>query len=190
MAISPEKLRELIESGQYDREKRKGLWKACEMTLASPNALEEKKEEARALIDVLHDAGIPKGKEFYIFMGYCPGGKIENSKMDEWIKEGFCEFTYVESESQMEKFYDICVGDVLILKIMDIRNKSMTLSAWGTVKKMGTRAQGTPWLRMDWHRKEDLIVPLMGCTSTVNIPRTDKLDKEMPEEFWDWVTTP
>ena len=187
MAMSPERLKNLIESGEYTRDKIFGMRNNCQKILSDESKSQAYKDQASELLKVINETEVPRLRADYIFMGYCPGGKVENSLKEDWISEDFCEFTFIESESQLDQFTEIVVGDIVILKIMDIPRQEMTLSAWGTVKGIGTRKQGTPYLKMDWHDKEDIIVPLMGCMRTVNIRPLKRVQDEMPNDFWEWL---
>jgi len=195
MAIEPELLKQRIESGAWDRESILRMRKACIESLDDP----AKATEAETLLKVIDDTKIHKTRSEYVLMGYCPGGKLENALDEEWIKGGFCEFNYVESQTQIDRFFRIVPGDILILKIRKEFGKTMFIHAWGTVTGTGTRkgsearmghseakAWGTPYLKVDWHPQETLEVPLMGCNYTVNVKTYDQLKKEMPKEFWDW----
>ena len=195
MAIAPEKLKEVIETGKWSREEILRMKDACSRSLGDPT----RAEEAEALLQVIHESKIHETKAEYVFMGYCPGGDIENALDEEWISTGFCEFGYLDSQVQMDRFFAIVPGDILILKKRSEFGKSMEIHAWGTVTATGTRKNaketktgvqfpvGSPYLKVNWHRKEMLEVPLMGCNYTVNIKTYDALKKEMPDEFWMWL---
>ena len=44
------------------------------------------------------------------------------------------------------------------------------------------------YFRVDWRvPKEFLIVPLMGCNSTVNPRSIENVEREMHEDFWAWL---
>ena len=148
----------------------------------------KKGELAQALLDTIARTEIPPSMAEYIFMGYCPGGRVENALDEMWIRDSYCDFTYVESQAQVDKFFDIEPGDILILKKMLVDTQEMDISAWGKVKSIHTSKQtGIPYLRVDWKPKEILRVPLMGCVATVNVRTLDKVENAMPAEFWDWL---
>jgi len=186
--MTPEKLRTEILEGIKSRKQILGFKRNLNNALSDPSKTDEFKLSAQQYLDVIAETEIPPSMAEYIFMGYCPGGQIERALDEMWIKDSYCDFTYVESQVQMDKFFNIVPGDILILKKMLIDTQEMDISAWGRVKSIHTSKQtGIPYLRVEWTPKEILRVPLMGCVATVNVRSLEKVEAEMPVEFWDWL---
>jgi len=121
----------------------------------------------------------------FIFMGFCPDGKIANRLDREWIASGRCHFDYIKSERQLERFGNIVPGEIIILKKREVFGKTMKLYRCGKVKNVLIRGRS---LEVDWAKSDEIVeVPLMGCNSTVDVRSFERLKDEMPKEFWAWL---
>lgn len=142
-------------------------------------------KNALAVIQAINDTGVSPADRQFAFIGFCPGGDIANRLDRKWISEGICEFGFFDSPVQHRRFKDIMVGDRLILKKREAFGATMRLYGHGRVSeilKSGER------LRVEWTtRMGEILVPLMGCNSTVDVRLIERVEREAPEEFWHWL---
>jgi hypothetical protein len=150
---------------------RAGALTRSELRAVRENALAKQKEgdaDAQAVLQAV-DCAVARDVSM-IFMGFCPNAEITNRLDTEWKKKGICTFDYDESEMQMNTFRDICSGDLIVLKKVEVFGKTMSLHGHGRVKATGTGDDGRRYLEMDWSAENrNIVVPLMGCQSTVNL---------------------
>lgn len=133
------------------------------------------------------DKTIPKDKEF-IFMGFCPNGEFVNRLDIEWRRDENCTYEYLESAHQLERFLNIRVGDLIVLKKIESFGKTMCLFGFGRVLNIKHLKDGHRELGMKWSPQETIIeTPLMGCNGTVDVKAYDNVVNEMPIEFWNWL---
>lgn len=134
---------------------------------------------------VAHDSGI-------IFMGFCPNGEIANRLDTKWKSNGVCTFDFDESATQMNTFRRVCAGDLIVLKKTEQFGKTMSLHGHGRVTAVRTGEDGRRYLEMDWTAQDQVLskVPLIGCQATVNLRAMEKVEDEMPDEFFDWLGQP
>ena len=131
-------------------------------------------------------------------MGFCPAGDIKNRLDVKWRSEGICEFFHwdsPDSKTQGEAFRKMLSGDRLILKKTHEFGKTMMLYGFGEViKRIQTTDDPDDIIyQMRWNpQKQELIVPLMACTRTVNIKRIETVEAAMGKDhaFWDWLEHP
>ncbi|MDP8034192.1 hypothetical protein QJU43_08255 [Pasteurella atlantica] len=143
--------------------------------------------DAKYVIDVI-DAITPTDTHI-LFMGFCPDANIHNRLDLEWKSKGICEFDFFKSQIQMEQFYSICKGDLVILKKREKLGETMKLYGHGRVTDIAYDEHNVRYLKMQWSSQEEIIeVPLMGCNSTVNIREIDVVEAQMPEEFYSWLS--
>ena len=136
---------------------------------------------------VARDSGI-------IFMGFCPSADIANRLDAKWKSEGVCTFDFDESVKQTNIFRSICAGDLVVLKKNKPEEfgKAMSLHGHGRVRALKTGEDGRRYLEMTWTEQDQVLlaVPLMGCQATVNLRAMEKVEGEMPNEFFDWLGQP
>lgn len=153
------------------------------------NALEKhanRDKYASQVIEII-DNTMPKDKEF-VFMGFCPNGEFVNRLDIEWKQNGVCTYDYLESAHQLERFLNIRVGDLIILKKIESFGKTMSLFGFGRVIGIKHLEDGHRELVMNWSHQETIIeTPLMGCNGTVDVKSYDTVANEMPAEFWNWL---
>jgi len=179
--VKYEKIISIIQSGTKDR---------AELSKMRRNAEAKLKEgdvDAQAVIDAIH-ISVP-ADDYILFIGFCPGGNVENRQDVKWKEKGICSFDYVESVSQMERFDSICAGDLVILKKREQFGKTMKLYGHGRVQSaVMIEENNNHVLKVLWSDQEDIIeVPLLGANSTVDIRTIERVEKEMPEEFFEWL---
>ena len=176
---------EKIKNGTISRPDRLKVYKNAK-SYFQRGILKDDPEEVMLLIETI---SVPPLQEQYVFMGYCPNASLENRQDDIWIADGICEFNWVSSEKQLNDFYEIMVGDTIILKKRETFGKTMKISAHGKIiKREESRINKKLYFRVDWRvPKEFLIVPLMGCNATVNPRSIEHVDAEMSEDFWEWL---
>jgi hypothetical protein len=127
----------------------------------------------------------------YNFMGFCPGADFSRREDERWKSEGVCDFAFYDSQSQMETFGEMLPGDWVILKKRQEIGRTMKLYGFGTVEARVSDKIGPISYKMNWNSQQQIIeVPLMGCNKTVNIRSLETVEKEMPNEFWDWLSAP
>ena len=183
--MSNEKIIQKIKDGTISRADRLKLYKNAK-SYFQRGVLENNPEEILILIETI---SVPPLQQQYVFMGYCPGALLENRQDDIWIADGFCEFNWVTNEKQLSDFYDIMVGDTIILKKRETFGKTMKISGHGKItERVESRKTNKLYFRVDWRVPEEfLIVPLMGCNATVNPRSIESVETDMPEDFWEWL---
>ena len=92
------------------------------------------KNNPEEILRLIETISVPPLQQQYVFMGYCPGALLENRQDDIWIADGFCEFNWVTNEKQLSDFYDIMVGDTIILKKRETFGKTMKISGHGKIR--------------------------------------------------------
>jgi len=144
--------------------------------------------DAQTLLREIDRAG--PSDNYVVFMGFCPGADLRNRLDTEWRKKGICTFVFHESEQQSDRFNDIQVGDLVILKKRHQFGKTMQLFGHGRVTDVDYDPEGHRFLRMNWSPQQQVLeVPLMGCNSTVDVKAIEKVEGEMPDEFFTWLGT-
>jgi len=125
----------------------------------------------------------------YNFMGFCPGADIKRRLDGIWKEKKICEFHFSESEAQFITFTTQIQGDWIILKKRrSLKEQTMELFGFGQITNRRVDAEGYTYFEMDWKdQSEVLLVPLMGCNSTVNLRSLQEVEKNMPQEFWAWL---
>lgn len=168
---------------------RRGAYSRADLVKLRANALEMYKKgdsEATVVISEI-DKTSPQDKEI-VFMGFCPGANIENRMDTEWKEKGVCTFVFWESEQQRERFENIWPGDLLVLKKRQQFGKTMQLYGHGRVTGIKHDGDGLRYLEMKWSKQEQVIaVPLMACNSTVDVRSIERVEDEMPPEFFSWL---
>lgn len=146
-------------------------------------------ERAKQIMHVIDTVSVPPLQAEYVFMGFCPGSSLENRQDELWYADGICEFDWVSDPIQMRRFYDIQVGDTIIAKKRERFGETMMISGHGKViKREESNRTGKRYFRVDWRvPKEFLILPLIGCNSTVNTRTLKFVEETMPVVFWDWL---
>ncbi len=142
--------------------------------------------EAKEVLDRINYA---EPKDTYIlFMGFCPNADFSNRLDIKWKEKGICQFGYLESEVQANKFNTICKGDLVVLKKREIFGKTMKLYGHGRVKGINYDENNIRYLEMNWSHQEEIIeVPLMGANSTVDIKSMTLVEEQMPDSFFSWL---
>lgn len=142
--------------------------------------------DAKRVVEEI-DRATPTDKEI-VFMGFCPDANIENRMDLEWKQKGVCTFVFWDSDQQRERFESIWAGDLLVLKKRQRFGKTMMLYGHGRVVGVKHDPEGKRYLEMKWSTQENVIeVPLMACNSTVDIRSMERVEEEMPPEFFAWL---
>ena len=141
--------------------------------------------DAQTVLDEI-DLASPADKEI-VFMGFCPDADVNNRLDTEWRVKGICTFDYPEDKIQLTRFNNIWSGDLIILKKIQERGKTMRLYGHGRVT--GAKyVDGVRYLEMNWSNQATVIeVPLMGANSTVNVKSIEQVEAEMPTDFYRWL---
>jgi len=175
-----EKILESIASGRLNREKLAKIRRNAEAKLKSGDA------DAQSVLDAIN-ISVPSD-DYILFMGFCPDGDVDNRLDVEWKEKGVCCFDWDESLHQMERFYTICAGDLVILKKREKFGKTMKLYGYGRVEAISIDATEHRYLKMNWSKQNEVIeVPLMACNSTVDIKSMEQVEAQMPKEFFGWL---
>ena len=67
----------------------------------------------------------------------------------------------------------------------------MKLFGFGKIKVRIHSQDGAISYKMNWNtQKETIELPLMGCNATINVRSLEVVEREMPSEFWDWLSSP
>lgn len=142
--------------------------------------------DAKFIVDAIDEA--TPSDTYMVFMGFCPNGEMANRLDKEWKAKGICTFDFPESKHQQEDFNAIRVNDLIILKKREEFGKTMRLYGYGRVTGFGYSEQDGRFLKMDWSgQNNEILVPLMGCNSTVNLKSVEKVETEMSDAFFDWL---
>ena len=146
-------------------------------------------ERAKEVKEIIDSTQLPTLMKEYVFMGFMPGADSDRAIDDKWYSDGICTFDWYADTKQTEHFYKILSGDILITKKMLISSTQMEIYAHGdVVETVDSPASNQRWLKVDWHHpKEFLVVPLIGCTRTVNPRSSEVVEEKMPDEFWEWI---
>lgn len=141
--------------------------------------------DADAIIRAIDAAGVVGSDRKLAFIGFCPAGDIDNRLDRKWVSEGICEFDFVESTHQLERFAEIMAGDTVILKKREQFGETMRLYNRGKVSEVVQRGR---LLKVDWQADcREILVPLMGCNSTVDLKSINTVEQSVAEEFWRWL---
>lgn len=181
----PEPVIQKMVSGKYSRTDRIKIYENAKIALKENRDI----ERAKKIINAYKSIEVPPLQAEYVFMGFCPGATLENRQDELWYADGICMFDWVSDPVQMKRFYDIQVGDIIVTKKREKFGETMMLSGHGKVRLLEeSNKTGKRYLRVDWIVPDEfLIVPLMGCHSTVNNRALEMVEDRMPEEFWEWL---
>ncbi|MEO5831345.1 MAG: hypothetical protein ABIQ36_12345 [Rhodanobacter sp.] len=136
------------------------------------------------------DVATPTDKTI-VFMGFCPGATLENRLDLDWKEKGICTFIFLQSEPQLDRFNHILAGDLVVLKKRQEFGKTMRLYGHGRVTGIKHDQDNERYLEMDWSSQDQQIeVPLMACNSTVDVRTIERVEADMPEEFFSWLNQP
>lgn len=169
-----------ILAGMFDRAELARIRKNAESLVSKGD------QDAAAIIKAI-DECVPTDTHI-VFMGFCPGASLENRLDIEWKEKGICTFIFLDSEAQLDRFNNICAGDLIVLKKRQKFGETMRLYGHGRVLAARHDDNGRRYLEMNWSSQEAILeVPLMGCNSTVDVRSMDQVTEAMPEEFFDWL---
>jgi len=175
-----EKILETISSGRLDRSKLAKIRRNAEAKLNDGDV------DAQAVIDAIN-ISVPSD-DYILFMGFCPDADSNNRLDEEWKEKGICEFNWEKSTHQMTAFQEICPSDLVVLKKIEKFGKTMKIFGYGRVEAIAIDDNGLRYLKMNWSSQEQVInVPLMGCSSTVNVKSMAAVEEQMPKEFFEWL---
>ena len=142
--------------------------------------------DAHFVVDAIEQA--TPTDQYIVFMGFRPGANFENRLDMGWRCDGICTFIFHESPQQVERFANIHVGDLVVLKKRHQFAKTMQLYGHGRVTGIRQDSESHRYLTMNWSTQERVIeVPLMGCNSTVHIRSVEAVEAEMPDAFYEWL---
>ena len=187
--LHPDSLQTKITAGEISRSKLLSLHR----NLVDRRDLVQgdKQRTADALIEVIRNTFVPPLQSNYLFMGYCPGADIRRRRDEIWIKDGFCNFAFVSSQHQVNNFFKVLPGDLIILKKREKFGKTMLIHAHGKVTGLRLNKEGMRYLKVDWTQPQSpLEVSLMGCNSTVNFRSLRQVEDAQTDEFWKWLEEP
>lgn len=171
-----------INNGEYSRGELRKILSNAETMYKNGD------DEAKVIVDAITIA--TPSDTYILFMGFCPDANLANRLDIEWREKGICTFDWEESEGQMAAFQEIRVGDLVVLKKIQVFGKTMEVSGHGRVKSIAKDEQGNNYLIMNWSDQLEAIeVPLMSCNSTVNIKPMETVEDQMPEEFFEWLNS-
>lgn len=154
---------------------------------ANAEALVRKGDADASAVVAEIDTATPTDKSV-IFMGFCPDANLANRLDIEWKENGICTFIFLRSEQQLERFNDIWPGDLIVLKKRHQFGKTMLLYGHGRVTGIKYDQNTHRYLEMSWSTQDRVIeVPLMGCNSTVDVRTIERVEAEMPPEFFNWL---
>lgn len=182
---NPDPIIQKMVKGEFSRTDRVKVFKNAERALKENRDV----ERAKKIIHAYKSIEVPKLQAEYVFMGFCPGATLENRQDELWYTDGICMFDWVSDPIQMQRFYNIQAGDIIVTKKREKFGETMMLSGHGKVRLLEeSDITGKRYLRVDWIVPDEfLIVPLMGCHSTVNARSLEMVEDRMPEEFWEWL---
>jgi len=175
-----QKIIDRIRSGKYTR---------SELIRFRKNAEDlQKKGDADAMTVIAEiDVASPTDKTI-VFMGFCPSADFGNRLDIEWKEKGICTFAFLDSKQQLSRFNDIWPGDLVVLKKRHQFGKTMLLHGHGRATGVKYDQDHNRYLEMDWSAQDQIIeVPLMGCNSTVDVRTIERIEAEMPIEFFSWL---
>lgn len=176
-----DKILKIISEGKLSRAKLVTVREHAQQKIAKGDL------DAWQVLKAVDAQAVPDLEREYAFIGFCPGGDIKNRQDMDWIAKGQCVFNFVDSTHQLERFHKIMPGDTIILKKREQFGETMILSRHGKVKRV---VEPGRVLDVDWCQSDQVIeVPLMGANSTVDIRGIATVEKEMPEQFWSWISS-
>jgi hypothetical protein len=156
------------------------------MKVAQDPERQSQAEKILAACDAFAPAPLSR---YYNFMGFCPGADFSRREDERWKAEGVCDFLFYESQRQMEAFGEMLPGDWIILKKREKFGETMKLFGFGKIKVRIPSQDGIISYKVIWNTQKEIIeVPLMGCNATVNIRSLEAVERDMPLEFWDWLS--
>lgn len=166
-----------------------GRLNRLELSKIKANAESKFAQGDHEALDVINAINVAVPSDRYVlFMGFCPDADFDNRLDMEWKEKGICRFDWDESPVQMERFHSICAGDLVVLKKREKFGKTMRLFGHGRVASLATDEDGYRYLKMQWAPQDEIVeVPLLGCNSTVDIREMDRVQAEMPDEFFRWL---
>lgn len=168
---------------------RKGSLTRAQIAVLQENAkrlLNKGDEDAKFVLDEIQYSK-PTDTSI-LFMGFCPEADFSNRLDIHWKEQGICRFDYLESEVQLNRWYEVCVGDLIVLKKREKFGKTMKLYGFGRVIKICRDEEHVRYFDVDWaEQSTEIEVPLIGCNSTVDIKSMALVEQEMPAEFWYWL---
>jgi len=127
----------------------------------------------------------------YNFMGFCPGDDVKRRRDTMWREQGICYFDFEESKGQVTAFSLQVPGDWIILKKIKECDKTMSLYGFGKITKRHTDDIKFTYFDVKWNtQSEEILVPLMGCNSNINMKTLERVEKTMDKEFWIWLSHP
>ncbi len=176
-----EKILESITSGRLSREKFAKIRRNAEAKLKDGDM------DAQFVLDAIN-ISVPSD-DYILFMGFCPDADVDNRLDTEWKEKEICEFDWEESHVQMDRFARICSGDLVVLKKQNINKQTMTLHGHGRVLSIDKDKDGFRYLKMKWSDQTNNIeIPLMGCTYTVNIKSMEQVEGQVEKDFFEWLS--
>ena len=127
----------------------------------------------------------------YNFMDFCPGADIKRRKDAIWREQGTCDFQLEGSAGQITAFSLQVPGDWIVLKKLEETEKTMFLYGFGKITKRLIDEKGFTYFDVNWNdQSKEILVPLMGCNSNINMKTLERVSKAMDKIFWDWISHP
>jgi len=146
-------------------------------------------QDAQVVVDAI-DRAVPTDTRI-IFMGFCLGGDVGDRLDNEWKERRVCTFHHHASKHQAERFNEIWVGELIVLKKRQQIGRTMRLHGHGRAIGVKYDVDGRRYLEMDWSSQSRIIeVPLMGVNATVEPKSIGAVEREMPPEFFHWLNEP
>jgi len=163
-----------------------------EMAIDTPTRENEAKAKEAAEDLSACDSHMPEPlSSQYNFMSFCLGADIDKRRDVKWREQGSCDFDFWESEGQMTAFSLQVPGDWIILKKENEPNETMTLYGFGKIMKRLMDIKGFTYFDVNWNdQPEEMLVPLMGCNSNINMKTLERVKRVMVKEFWVWLSHP
>ena len=162
--------------------------------LAIDKPTQENKAKAKEADEALLacDSNMPEPlSSQYNFMNFCPEGNIKRRSDIMWREQGICNFHFEEIGGQMTAFSLQVPGDWIILKKVQEKDITMALYGFGKITKRLVDKKGFTYFDVSWNdQAQEIIVPLMGCNSNINMKTLDRVKKVMDKVFWDWLSQP
>ena len=187
---------ERIKSGKCSRSEmlriRENANNLIEMAIDKPTRENEAKAKEAAEDLSACDSHMPEPlSSQYNFMGFCPGDDIKRRRDTTWREQGTCYFDFEESEGQVTAFSLQVPGDWIILKKIGECDKTMILYGFGKITKRHIDDTEFTYFDVEWNTQtEEILVPLMGCNSNINMKTLERVKKIMDKEFWAWLSNP
>ena len=124
-------------------------------------------------------------------MDFCPGADIKRRRDTMWRKESTCTFHLEGDAGQMTAFSLQVPGDWIILKKIQEADKTMALYGFGKITKRLMNEKGFTYFNVNWNdQSKEILVPLIGCNSNINMKTLERIKKTMDKVFWDWISYP